>query len=308
MTQCTSDVTATLLYGGGLPVIDDCLGNHLTSQGFEQVETGWTDGAFVVTWAAVPSPCPAADFTGALNSAYMQDNHGGLGNAVERHRNHIRLCVHGSGSLLDRLTLLHALACCAARAAMPMALHWPASGQLLTGPQYMDIAGVTHPWALFVRPVISPAGMDAEGRTLHRLALIGAEDFIGVGLTLAPSPLDRAEMLRIALGSLQRLVETGAAPQTGTMLASSRTARIEGHCVDGHMTLTAHCRARALPAARAPVDTTNPRASKLRRAIAATGIAAAVALCIGLASQVMQPPAVAYSIAKIDVSVLPAAN
>ncbi|MFT6452008.1 MAG: hypothetical protein ACJA06_001496 [Halocynthiibacter sp.] len=270
-----------------------------------------------LTFTHSATPHCASDFQDALRSPYLGAYLGMMASMIERHESFMTLNITAlspepqtAASYTEQLRLLHALTRAIARATSPMALYWSASSQILTGAQYSALIRVDAPWALFVHPIPQAAGTDREGRALTELRFEGAEHFLGQKVSLAPSALPRADIMRLGLGFIQYCAERQTLIAPGESLGKDRNARVERGPAKDRVDLVARVSHRLLPPP--PSNQDYPPTPPRWRSVFVLGgvIAASLALVLGftLTATGMRAPAQSLALSEITTTVLPAQN
>lgn len=278
------------------------------------VEQHFESATHRLTFIFSATPRPASDFQDALRSPYLGAYRGMISSMIERHESYMSLRLtsrdpapQSTEAYTDQLRLLHALTRAIARATSPIALYWSASSQILTGAQYSALIRVDAPWALFVHPIPQAAGTDREGRALTALHLEGAAHFLGQEVSLAPTALPRADILRLGLGFIQYCAERDTMIAPGESLGKDRHARVERGPATDRIDLIARVPFRDLPPA--PIAATfAPPPQRWRSAFITGGVvAASLALVAGttLTATSMHASANNLASSEITTTVLP---
>lgn len=163
-------------------------------------------------------PLAAENFYGALDSPLSQAFLGVLSDALTRHNAHLRITITPDKpapqdqfeTYMSMLRTGHGVNAVLCKLLMPAAVHWHQSNQLLSGPQYLRLAGETTPWALFARARIIPTGEPDEMVRRYRLMLDGANEFIGRPVCFADTSQPVEESHAAALSFLSHAVENGS--------------------------------------------------------------------------------------------------
>ncbi|MDH5798223.1 MAG: hypothetical protein OEZ19_06635 [Paracoccaceae bacterium] len=166
-------------------------------------------------------PLSADNFQGAFDTALSRPYMGLLSDSVLRHSACVSVTVVGpehrmideatiAATKLRAMQVAHMATVQIFDYAVPSAVYWHNTNQLVTAPQYMELANDTSPWALFTRGEELPPG-DSGRRDLQ---LRGAEELVGRPVVYRQSvnaaAEDLAGMHAASLSFLHHAVETGA--------------------------------------------------------------------------------------------------
>ena len=216
-------VETTLIYANqSLPTVGtlgDALNDCLYDFGITlEPETPQNDGRAVysnaqwrITIDAANAPLPAEIFHGTMNSVLSQSAFDELGHIPTDHKAHVRITVQPTmqptnpTTWLQNLQVAHVATSVVVEAQPPVAILWPASNQLLSVQQYLELADDPTPWPLFVNA--SEVKSSVPGQTSLRID--GAADFIGRPILFPHTDLSLEMAYAAALAFLRHAVETG---------------------------------------------------------------------------------------------------
>jgi len=186
---------------------------------------------------------PAEAFQGALDSPLSQPFAGALTDIISRHQQHILISVlpterseTASRKLENKAQLAlmqvaHATTSLLAAAQGPSAVHWRASNQLLTGPQYALLAEDPCPWALFCRARVFAGATANAGERPNGLRILEARTLIGRPIVFAPGHLPMDQAYAAALSFLRHAIDKGAPIADGDTFGPENGPTIQvAHC------------------------------------------------------------------------------